>query len=82
MGILRDLINAIFTYEENGYRKVRISEKPVHRIKASIKLGRPLKKREVVHHINHNKLDNSFSNLKVFKNQSAHMKEHWKYRKR
>jgi len=56
-----------------GYRKFKDSGTYVHRWVEEKKLGRKLKPEEVVHHRNGNKLDNSPDNLKVFRNQSAHM---------
>ena len=47
-----------------------------HRIVAEQILGRPLKKGEVVHHIDRNKRNNSPDNLMIFKNQSEHAKWH------
>lgn len=47
-----------------------------HRIKAEALLKRKLRSGEVVHHIDGNKRNNSFSNLRVFKNQSLHAKWH------
>jgi HNH endonuclease len=47
-----------------------------HRIVAEIMLGRKLTPSEVVHHIDGDKSNNSPKNLKVFKNQSEHLKEH------
>jgi hypothetical protein len=42
-------------------------------------LGRFLDKKEVVHHINHNKLDNSLENLKLFSSVGMHsISEHIK----
>jgi hypothetical protein len=49
----------------------------VHRWVEEKKLGRKLKNGEVVHHINGDTLDNSPKNLKIYPNQSIHMrKEH------
>lgn len=48
---------------------------PEHVLQAEIKLGRPLTKKEVVHHINGKRDDNTLENLKVYESQSAHMKE-------
>ena len=62
----------------NGYRKIRFTNFYTHRIMASIKLGRILKKEERVHHKNKNRSDNRLSNLQVFRNQREHMKHHWK----
>jgi len=80
---IKDLLKLAFTQvDKSGYRKVRIVDIPIHRIAGTIKQGRLLLPGEVVHHKNENKLDNRLSNLQVFKNQSAHMKHHWKQRKR
>ena len=62
---------------KKGYRKFKDSGKLVHRWAEEKKLGRKLKPREVVHHIDGNPLNNSPSNLKIYKNHSEHMrKEH------
>lgn len=47
-----------------------------HLIVAEELLGRPLKKGEVVHHINGNSLDNRPENLMVFPSTRAHSKWH------
>ena len=47
-----------------------------HRVVAEQMLGRPLKKGEVVHHINENKRDNRPENLMVFKSQKDHAAFH------
>ena len=47
-----------------------------HRIVAEQMLGRPLRKGEVVHHINRDKQDNRPENLMVFPSQAAHAKWH------
>ncbi len=67
------------TYKDRkGYLRFKDSNKPVHRWIAENKLGRKLRKGEVVHHKNRNKQDNRSSNLWVFKNQDAHDNAHKK----
>jgi hypothetical protein len=41
------------------------------------KLGRRLKLREVVHHIDGDKTNNRPENLAVFSNHGEHLKGHW-----
>lgn len=60
----------------NGYRVYKDTGILVHRHMAEMKLGRPLQRGEVVHHINRNKQDNRPSNLFVFASQQAHWKAH------
>jgi hypothetical protein len=62
--------------DENGYRRFLDSDKLVHRYVAEKKIRRSLRKGEVVHHIDRNKLNNSARNLWVFKNQEAHHRAH------
>lgn len=59
------------------YRKMRKGEKvvAVHRVVAEEALGRPLAEREVVHHQDHNKANNSPSNFKIM-NNSEHSRHH------
>lgn len=46
-------------------------------------LGRKVKRGEIVHHINHNRSDNTISNLQLLDSQSTHFSLHqvWKFRK-
>jgi len=68
---------------KNGYRLVLKPEHPradhygyvrEHIVVMEASLGRPLTKREVVHHINGNKQDNSPQNLKLFSSNSEHLR--------
>jgi len=69
--------NKNLTYiDEDGYKHYTDSGKLVHRHVAEMKLGRKLRRGEVVHHKNRNKLDNRRSNLWVFKSQKEHYRAH------
>lgn len=52
-----------------------------HRVVAEQKLGRKLKKNEVVHHIDGNRRNNDPDNLMVFSSSSDHMRYHAQIRK-
>lgn len=64
---------------EEGYH--RIDGKLVHRTIMEKVIGRPLTSKEVVHHIDGDKLNNSPSNLMLFPNQAAHAAHHAKLRR-
>ena len=49
---------------------------PKHRLVMEKHLGRFLKLKEVVHHINRNTLDNRLKNLKLFANNGVHISYH------
>ena len=49
-----------------------------HRLVVEKKLGRYLKKEEVVHHIDFDKKNNNLNNLMLFKNNKEHIKFHTK----
>lgn len=73
--LLSDLVSDTYT-DRNGYKRYKDSNKLVHRYAAEKRIGRKLRKGEVVHHINRDKSDNSKKNLWVFKNQDAHDRAH------
>ena len=68
--------------DKKGYKKYSDSGKSVHRHVAEKKIGRKLKKGEVVHHKNRNKSDNRRSNLSVFRSQKQHHRTHFRSKKR
>ena len=69
------------TQMNNGYKCIRIGRRYFfeHRYIMAKHLKRPLRQKEIVHHINHNKLDNRLKNLQVM-TISDHMKLHQHYR--
>lgn len=68
--------------DQKGYRWITVDGEYEfeHRAVASKFLGRPLHKKELVHHINGDKLDNRIENLSIV-TRSEHMLIHWKERK-
>ena len=66
----------------DGYKLIRMPSHPFnnggyireHRLVMEKHIGRYLKRKEVVHHINHNRLDNRIENLQLMTNSSLHMK--------
>lgn len=76
---------------QNGYVMILKPEHPSsdingyvreHRVVMEKKLGRFLKRFEVVHHIDHNKINNKITNLMLFSSQMEHKKyEHQEIRK-
>jgi hypothetical protein len=60
---------------EHARAYLKKGRKSIHRIVAEQKLGRPLQRGEVVHHIDGNRHNNHPDNLMVLPSQSAHMKE-------
>ena len=69
------------TYKDNnGYLRFNNSGKLVHRWVVEKNIGRRLLPDEVVHHIDGNKLNNSFYNLEIFSSQDEHHSLHQKQR--
>jgi hypothetical protein len=61
--------------DKNGYLRYADSNRLVHRARMEKKLGRPLQKGEIVHHINGNIKDNRPENLELLTGKE-HFKKH------
>lgn len=59
---------------QHGYRRIYHNGKNCyeHRVAAEVKLGRQLRKGEIVHHIDNDKLNNSSENIHVFESRREH----------
>lgn len=73
---------------DHGYVKVLVPDHPrsdrygyyyEHRLVAERKLGRLLDEDEIVHHINEDKQDNRWENLKVVEGNAEHFREHGRH---
>jgi hypothetical protein len=62
---------------EHSKNYPKVGRRALHRIVMEQKLGRKLRRGEVVHHINGDKLDFRPENLELLPSHAAHMKEHW-----
>lgn len=62
-----------------GYMKIRARGKEIkyHRYIFEQSIGRELLPTEIIHHIDHNKMNNDIGNLKMM-SRSEHMKHHWR----
>jgi HNH endonuclease len=61
--------------DTEGYLRLR-GGFHVHRQVAAEKLGRPLRKNEIVHHIDGNKTNNAPDNLEIVGSRAEHIKHH------
>lgn len=74
-----------YSMNTNGYVRNGITRQYRHREIMESFIGRKLLRSEVVHHKNHNKLDNSIENLEILTSSEhtrMHLKEQWKSGKR
>ncbi len=62
---------ADYYYDKKGYRRFSDSGTPIHRWVAEDKLSRPLRRGEVVHHMDRDKGNNDPDNLWVFRTKNS-----------
>lgn len=63
-------------FASNAVNYEKAGKRAVHRLVAAKMLGRPLRRGEVVHHVDGNIRNNDPSNLRVYESQAEHMREH------
>lgn len=68
--------------DKRGYHSIRVNNRLryVHVLKAEKVLGRPLKGRELVHHVDNNETNNANSNLVICPDDTYHMLLHRRQR--
>lgn len=77
----RTIIRGYFYIKKEGYYNANINGYVrEHRYVMEQYLKRRLNKKEVIHHINGDKLDNRIENLELLKNQTEHLKKHLRLR--
>jgi hypothetical protein len=70
-------------YKRKGYKQINVDGKKVwiHRYVVAKSIGRPLRKKERVHHIDLDKTNNDIENLYLCKNEREHTEIHWNLNK-
>ena len=66
-------------YTEDGYKDIRVAKgkyKREHRLVVEEQIGRELTAKEIVHHVDGDKLNNDFENLALCANKSEHQRAH------
>jgi len=80
-GVLHAADGYIYIYKPEHQHATKMGYVLEHRLVMESHIGRLLKKKEVVHHINKNRRDNRIENLMLFSSSGEHtLKEHIKGR--
>lgn len=64
-------------HRDNGKSYKKVGARHLHRVIAEQKIGRKLRRGEVVHHIDGNMRNNTPENIAVLKNQAEHARIHF-----